>query len=198
MVTKITLKTDYPITDFAAERNRLLEKAPDGWVFFVDSDEEVTEELDKEILDAARMTAHRGYYIKRRDYFFGKWLKFGETGDIRLLRLGKKNAGKWVRKVHEYWDINNVGLLKNPLLHYPHKNIKSFIEKINFYTELEREVFKYKNLGKPFAKFVLNYFIKLGFLDGMAGFVHVFMMAFQSIVMRVKEYEKTFNTSNRC
>ena len=62
----------------------------------------------------SRMT--EGYYIKRLDYFGGRLLKFGETGDIKLLRLGKKGAGCWQRKVHEFWDIKNTAILKIPYI----------------------------------------------------------------------------------
>lgn len=189
-ITKLTLnKKD--ITDFAAERNKLLAKAKTEWALFVDSDEKISKELQDEILSLrSRMTD--GYYIKRQDFFMGRWLKYGETGNIKLLRLGKRKAGSWKRKVHEYWDIKNAGELKNSLLHYPHKNIHEFIKKINFYSEIDAEEFgefRYFNLIKPVAKFLQNYFLKLGFLDGFPGFVMAFMMSFQSLVVRVKQYE---------
>ncbi len=190
-VTKITLNKK-SITDFAEERNKLLAKAKTEWVLFVDSDEKISKKLENEILSLrSRMTD--GYYIKRQDWFMGRWLKYGETGDIKLLRLGKCKAGGWKRKVHEYWDIKNAGELKNPLLHYPHKNIAEFIKKINFYSDLDiREFGSFRgfDLIKPVAKFVLNYFFKLGFLDGFPGFAMAFMMSFQSLVVRVKQFEK--------
>jgi glycosyltransferase involved in cell wall biosynthesis len=182
-----------PIKDFAAVRNAALAKAKNEWVLFVDDDEEVTPELAKEILDAARMTKYDGYYLPRQDFFFGKWLKFGETGNIKLLRLGKKRAGVWKRKVHEFWDIKNTGTLKNLLLHRPHKSIADFIKKANYYSEIDAREFGYFSLAevflKPTGKFFLNYVFHLGFLDGFAGFVMAFMMSFQSLLVRVKQYD---------
>lgn len=188
--TKIVLtKSDGPITDFAKERNLLLENAKGEWVLFVDSDEEVTKELEEEILEQVQDDMVDGYYIRRRDFFFGRWLHFGETGNIKLLRLGKKGTGKWVRKVHEYWDIKNAGELKNPLLHYPSLTI----EKINRYSEIDAKEFNSFSypevLFKPVGKFIQNYFLRLGFLDGIPGFVHAFTMSLQSLVVRVKQYE---------
>lgn len=188
--TKVVLfKNDGPITDFAKERNFLLAKAETEWVLFVDSDEKLSPELEKEILGTDKMTQYDGYYINRRDFFFGKWLRFGETGNIKLLRLGKKGAGQWIRKVHEYWDIKNAGTLKNPLLHYPSLTI----EKINRYSEIDAREFKHFSylevFLKPVGKFIQNYFLRLGLLDGSPGFIHAFMMSFQSLVVRVKQYE---------
>lgn len=194
MVETIILKTDSPITDFANERNLLLEKARSDWVLFLDSDEKISSELQKE-LDTNNFKCD-GYFIKRLDYFMGKWLKFGETGNIKLLRLGKKGAGKWVRKVHEYWAIKNTGTLFGTILHFPLLTIR----KINYYSSLdagEFGKFTYWQLVKPIAKFIQNYFLRLGFLDGLPGFVHAYMMSLQSLVVRVKQYEKTFVVGNR-
>lgn len=188
-ISFLTLQTKKPITDFALERNLLLHKAKTLWVFFVDTDEEITTELKKEIetLDLV----NDGYYVKRKDYFMGQWLRFGETGSIKLLRLGKRDAGIWKRRVHEYWDIKNAGELKNPLKHYPVWSIA----KINFYSDLDAKEFDrfryHEVIFKPVGKFILNYFLRLGFLDGFPGFVHAYLMSFQSLVVRVKQYDFT-------
>jgi hypothetical protein len=208
--SEITLKTDYPITDFAAERNKLLDQAKTKWVLFVDGDEEVSEELRMEIEGIKGDGGCEGYKIRRRDFFFRKWLEHGETGNIKLLRLGKKGAGRWKRRVHEVWEMRPAsagasarqGELRGELRHYPHKNVSEFIRKINYYTDLDAKelgplslklwrvkVFGYWELAKPIGKFIQNYFLRLGFLDGMAGFVHAFMMSLQSLVVRVKQYD---------
>ncbi len=194
-LTKIVLdKKDGPIRDFALERNLSLQKAKTEWVLFVDTDEKVSPELEKEIKNITTDTKYDGFYIKRKDYFLDKWLRFGETGSIKLLRLGRKRAGKWVRKVHEYWDIKNAGELKSLLLHYPIQSI----EKINFYSEIDAKEFGYFSLPeifyKPLGKFIQNYFFRLGFLDGFPGFVHAWMMSFQSLVVRVKQYDLFINS----
>lgn len=126
---------------------------------------------------------------------FGKWLNRGETAGVRLLRLAKKEAGEWQRPVHEVWQIGDkLGELKNPLLHYPHPTAKEFLEEINFYTSLNAQVL-YKEgmkvafwqiIAYPVAKFITNYLFKLGFLDGMAGFLMAIFMSFHSFLTRAK------------
>lgn len=180
------------INDFAKARNNLLAKAKEEWVLFLDTDEKISEELNNEIPIAIGMTKFNGFYLKRDDFFFGRWLKFGETANVKLLRLARKGSGLWKNPVHEIWEINGpVGELKNPLLHYSHKNIQSFIAKINYYTNLTpKEKFNYLKLfGFPTGKFMQNYLLRLGLLDGLAGFVMAYMMSLQSLITRVKCYD---------
>ena len=181
------------IIDFATARNRALTKAKEEWVLFLDTDEVLSRDLKKEILEQDKNNKVDGYFIKRIDYFWGKWLRFGETGNIRLLRLGRKGAGIWKRKVHEFWDIKNSGNLKNVILHYPEWSIN----KINAYSEIDAKEFSsfhFYDLLKPVGKFFLNYFLKLGLLDGLAGFIHAYLMSFQSLVVRIKQYDFTKNS----
>ena len=188
--------------DFACQRNFGLKKAKGEWILFVDADERVTPALAGEISNLkSQISNFSGFHLKRRDYFLGRWLKHGETANVKLLRLAKKNAGKWQRKVHEFWQIGEgrVGELKSPLLHYPHKNLTDFFESINWFSSLNAEVFccqgkglKFLEWGKPMAKFVQNYFFRLGFLDGFPGLVMALMMSLHSLITRVKVREVLF------
>lgn len=192
----IVLEND-KLTDYSAARNLALEKVKNDWVLFVDDDEIVSRDLANEILQTS--DRFDGYYIRRIDYFLGRFLNFGETGSIKLLRLGKKNAGKWQRAVHEFWNIKNTGQLKNPLYHYSHPTIHQFIDSINRYASLDvPELLKegkrfsgFRLIFNPIGKFIQNYILRLGFLDGEPGFVMAFMMSLQSMIVRVKMYEKS-------
>ncbi|MEK7543780.1 MAG: glycosyltransferase family 2 protein [Patescibacteria group bacterium] len=186
--------------DFAAQRNFGLEKTKNNWVLFVDSDEVVTEALKKEILqkaDSKQQTAS-GYFIKRKDYWGGRWLTHGETGNVKLLRLARKESGKWVQPVHEEWKMQgDIGELTHPLLHYPHQNVAQFLEEINQYSGLYAQYLFEQGVrepawyiaGKPLAKFFVNYIWRLGFLDGTAGIVVALMMSFHSFLVRAKLWQ---------
>ena len=114
--TKLKIFKRHLNGDFAAQRNFGLEKAKGEWVLFVDTDERVTPALTAEIKKKILKTRCSGFYLKRQDFWAGKCLKYGETGNIKLLRLGKKSAGKWERPIHEVWKIKGkIGTLKNPL-----------------------------------------------------------------------------------
>lgn len=180
--------------DFASQRNYALEKAKGEWVLFVDSDEIVSPQLAKEILGAIDQPNISGYYLKRVDSFYNQTLRHGETGDIKILRLAKKDAGKFCRPVHEYWKVDGqTETLKHPLLHIRPDFTASFMDKIGYYSPMDAKVLAKE--GKPYsvfrllfypkAKFFKNYIFKLGFLDGLLGLFHAYMMAVQSLSVRV-------------
>lgn len=181
--------------DFGQQRNFGLEKARNQWVLFVDVDERVSQELKNEIVSSLRSTNVNGYYIGRIDNMWGKSLMYGETGEIKLLRLGKKETGAWVGKVHEQWKIKGkTKTFKNPLYHFPHRNMSEFLKEINYYTNIRsKELFDkgikvkwYSIILYPKAKFILNYFIKLGFLDGVPGLIFAMTMSLHSFLVRSK------------
>jgi len=182
--------------DFSAQRNFGIEKASNDWIFFVDADERILRDLATEIKEnVTQNTSYSGFLIPRRDYMWGKELMHGETGNIKLLRLFNKKSGELIGKVHERWESKGqVGRLVNPILHYPHPTISEFLREINFYSDLRAQEL-YKNgvkasyftiVAYPKGKFIVNYFLKLGFLDGVAGLVHAILMSFHSFLVRGK------------
>lgn len=185
--------------DFSEQRNFGLSKAKGDWVLFVDADERVSEALASEVTNyKLQVTSYDGFYIKRKDFMWGKELRYGEIGDIWLLRLARKCSGKWEGKVHEEWKIKGkVSKLNNPLYHYPHQSIGEFLKEINFYTDLRAKELYLKRVKSGFfkilfytkGKFILNYFIKMGFLDGIRGLIFALMMSFHSFLTRGKLWQ---------
>lgn len=182
--------------DFAAQRNFGLSKVKGDWVVFVDSDEVVATELAEEIQKSITLK-YDGFYMKRRDVLWGKELRHGETNGVRLLRLAKKNAGRWERTVHEVWDVEGtLGELVHPLLHYPHPDVAQFLDSINRYSTLNARVFYsqgkrsnvFEIVAYPVGKFLHNYIWRLGFLDGTPGTIVALMMSFHSFLTRGKLY----------
>ncbi len=184
--------------DFSGQRNFSLSLAREGWVLFVDADERVTPELAEEIKEAVSLNSdYVGFFIHRVDKMFGKELRYGDVHNLKILRLAKKESGRWEGKVHERWYVNGrTGTLENPINHEPHKNIKEFLKEINFYTTLRaKELYEKKSNASffsiilyPKGKFFYTFFIKRGFLDGTAGLVLSLMMTFHSFLVRGKLY----------
>ncbi len=183
--------------NFSEQRNFGLSKAKKEWVLFIDADERISSGLKEEITNFIKSDdqTFQGFELERRDILWGKQLKHGETGNIKIIRFAKKNAGKWTGKVHEIWNIKEqIGTLKMPLYHYPHQSIEEFLREINFYTDLRAKELYEKNVRVNFlkiifypkAKFLLNYFLKLGFWDGVEGLIFAIMMSFHSFLVRGK------------
>jgi len=179
--------------DFASQRNFGLEKAKSEWVLFIDADEIVTPSLREEIkqMGNEQIYKYSGFYIKRQDFFLGKTLKYGEAGNIKLLRFARKGKARWKRKVHEYWDIDGkTKTLENPLVHNSHPNLKQLINSLDSWSNLHalenKSEGKSSNLLKiitfPSAHFVKNYFFKKGFLDGVHGFTFAIFISFHSFL----------------
>lgn len=187
--------------DFSQQRNFALTKAKNEWVFFVDADERVSQNLATEIQKKlAESTRYDGFMVRRLDSMWGKVLMHGEQGDIKLLRLAKKESGKWVGKVHEVWHVKGkVGMLDYPLLHFPHQTLAEFLREINTYSTIRAEELYEKGVRANMlsiilhakGKFLQDYIYKGGFLDGTEGFLVAMLMGFHAFLVRGKLWQKT-------
>ncbi len=179
------------ISDFAGERNKLLKKTKSKWIFFLDSDEKMSKTLEKELKTLSSKwkveeIRHTAYIVKRRNFFVGTYI-----GTDKIIRLGKKNAGKWERKVHEVWRVKGkVGVLKNPIIHNTAKNLHEYIGKLNRYSTLHAEA----NIkeGKKFSLFKIIFYPKLKFIQSIIigrGLVFSIFQAFHSFLSWAKQWE---------
>lgn len=185
--------------DFAAQRNFVLQKAKSDWVLFVDDDEYVGTELAREIKSVLASNKFSGFLIPRLDVVFHQPLLHGETGQLKLLRLARRQAGRFTRSVHETWKITSVvGELASPLYHQKDYFISGFLGRLIHYGPIDAQMLKLEN--KPFSwfrlifypvlKFKMNYFWRGGFLDGLAGLFLSYLMGVQSLSVRVFQWEK--------
>lgn len=187
--------------DFSAQRNFALEQAKSDWILFIDADERVSPDLQNEITNLQNYESKAAYKIPRRDFWWGTELKYGEVKKVRtsgLIRLVKKGSGAWEGKVHEEFKTNlQIGVLHGFIDHYPHQTLKEFIHEINTYSTLRAKELQSQGkhvgifliLAYPFFKFILVYFIYLGFMDGSSGFAYAFLMSFHSFLVRIKLYQ---------
>jgi hypothetical protein len=180
----ITLRKD-DITDFARERNLLLDKAKAEWILFLDSDEKLSESLKKEIshLDTK---GFEGFFIKRKIFFLGR-----VVGEDKVLRLAKKNSGRWIRKVHETWEVKGkTGILKNYIIHDTADNLHDYIGKINSYSSIHAA--ENKREGKHSDLFKIVFFPKIKFVQNVLsgrGFVFSMLQSFHSFLGWAKQWE---------
>ena len=142
------------IVDYALARNGELRKSKAEWVLFLDSDEKLSGPIEN-ISDE-----YDGYFLERKNYFLGQYV-----GTDKIIRLGKKSAGQWVRAVHETWQIEGpIGTLPNYIVHNTATNLHDYISKIGKYVHLHSienlKEGKKSNLFKiiffPLGKFVIT------------------------------------------
>jgi glycosyltransferase involved in cell wall biosynthesis len=196
-------------SEFAGQRNWAMQQAKNEWILFVDADEEVSEELKKDILVLLstnyQLPTTNSFAIPRRDFFWGHELRYGETKKARtvgIIRLMKKGSGVWTGVVHEtFIPTGEVSKLNGFLNHFSHDSVSQFIHDINTYSSLRAdELFSHGKTTNwielivfPFAKFIYTYFLLGGFLDGAPGFVYSFVMSFHSFLVRAKLLTKKYD-----
>ncbi|MFA5166898.1 MAG: glycosyltransferase family 2 protein [Candidatus Omnitrophota bacterium] len=177
----------HPFTDFATQRNFAMSLAKGNWILFIDADERVTPELAGEIKETTGQGSTCVYAIPRRNYFFGKRLRFGDSRKDAPIRLFPRHDVTWAQPVHEMIVTNlSIRRLKNPLLHYSTRNLTHYRRKIRDYVPLEIETLKTKGTRPsllkavflPPAKFLQLYLLKLGVLDGIAGFQYAILSSY--------------------
>ncbi|MEK9201186.1 MAG: glycosyltransferase family 2 protein, partial [Patescibacteria group bacterium] len=183
--------------DFSAQRNFALTQVQPGWVLFIDADEVVSKPLADEILTTlnSKFKIHDSYVISRLDSMWGRTLSHGNTAGQKFVRLTRHNAGSWIYPVHEIWQVKEpTGELRSPLLHYPHPSLYDFLSELNHYSTIRAHQFQksgrktnlFEIILGPVWRFVENYILKLGFLDGTAGFIHAMCMAFYMFLVSGK------------
>lgn len=187
--------------DFSSQRNFAMKEIDSDWYLFLDADEVVTSELGLEIksLLSDIKINYDCLYIPRQDFFLGQKIKYGDLLNFKLIRLVKKNSGKWVGRVHEFWEPKNsrLGYLKSPILHTSHNSIDSFLFHLNKYSTIRsQEFFENKKrisivhiIFGPIIKFISLYVFKLGFLDKTIGFIHAMSMALYVYLVASKTWQ---------
>lgn len=174
---------EYSFEGFGALRNFGVEACTHEWIISLDADERCTPELKEEILSTiGDGDASDAYYIPRRNWFMGRWIRHcGWYPDYCQPKLFRRGALSYHDDaVHEGFDIHgSVGYLKHDILHLSFTSLSQVIAKMNRYSTLGAQKLEERGargsitsaLLHGLAAFFRIYVLKLGFLDGRAGFV---------------------------
>ncbi len=217
------------------KKNWSLENLPfrNEWVLIVDCDERITPELWDEIERRINTEDNDGYYLNRRVFFLGKWIRHGGKYPDWNLRLFKHKLGRYENlntedvpntgdnEVHEHVVLDGkVAYLENDMLHIDFRDIYHWLARHNRYSNWEARVYYNLLMGKgddgtiganlfgdavqrkrflkkiwvrlpfkPLLRFILFYFIRLGFLDGKAGYTYGRLLSQYEYQIGVKLYE---------
>jgi (heptosyl)LPS beta-1,4-glucosyltransferase len=182
-------------------KNWAIPQATCPWVLIVDADERVTEALAAEINALLAGTPKRdGYHIYRANYFLGHRIHFSGWGWDKVLRLFRRDMGRYVGE-SDHAEVSvasgRVGHLRARLQHFTYWTYEQYFRKFHRYTSQsadnkhaagKRASYLYMLLSPP-LRFVHCYVVRLGFLDGMAGLQVCALTAMSSFVKQLKLWE---------
>jgi glycosyltransferase involved in cell wall biosynthesis len=173
-------------TGFGDLRNRAMAACSHDWIFSLDADERCTPEARDEILQTIALPDPAdAYYIPRRNFFMGRWIKHsGFYPDYRQPQLFTQGTLDFKNDdpVHEEYTIVSdkpVGYLKHPIWQFPYKDLAEIAHKANKYSTLGarklqlrgRSAGMFKAISRGAWSFFHMYILKKGILDGWPGLV---------------------------
>lgn len=193
---------------YGKQRNYSLSFVTTDWVFIIDGDEAISDELKNELRNELD-EAYDGYEIFREAVMGKQSLKCKYFSSYQNLRLFKNGLVKYTENyIHEHpvfnKEVPNIGRLKNKFFHY-FTDLHEWMESLNRYTLLaaERKLFyekrNYSKTGlilhmflSPIDIFFITYFKKGGFRDGVIGFAMALSRAYSTAIEYAKIYEMLY------
>lgn len=165
------------------QKNWAITQAKFKHILSLDADEALSDELKKSVLAVKNNWTMDGYYMNRLTNYCGKWIHHCGWYPDRKLRLFDSRKGKWGgMNPHDKYEMfegdKATGFLKGDILHYSYYTLEDHYRQVEYFSSIsanayfknKRAVTSLKLYLSPVAKFIHDYFIKLGFLDGGAGF----------------------------
>lgn len=181
---------------FGPQKQFAVEQARHDWVLCIDADERVTPELAEAMRAVPPAPTFHCYRFARRNRFMGRYLKHGEGYPDWSLRLFDRRHARWSEDaVHERVLTHGpVGALQGDLLHDSAESLERYLEKQNRYSTLTAHAALARGqrssvtrlLLSPLVRFVKFYFLRLGFLDGAPGLVHILIGCYASFAKHAK------------
>jgi glycosyltransferase involved in cell wall biosynthesis len=175
---------------FGPQKNFAVAQAANDWVLCLDADESVSPELASSIRSTLQHAQFIAYEMPRRNRFLGKWLAHGEGYPDWNLRLFDRRHARWSDDaVHEHVLVDGeVGRLSGDLMHRSGESLEAYLVKQNRYTTLQAEALFARGerfsaarlVVSPIVRFIRFYVVRAGFLDGVAGLVHIAIGCFNS------------------
>lgn len=172
-----------PWKGFAAQKNSAMEKGSGDWILQLDADEALEAELATEISQILIAPADSvGFFLPRRNFFLGRWIRHGGFYPDPKLRLIRRDAGKFEEYgAHPTIKVNGpTRQLQHALIHNAYPTLRGYVDHMNSYSSAGAEIafakghrsFSFWNIViRAKLTFIYNYLFRLGFLDGREGFL---------------------------
>ncbi len=182
-------------------KNWAIPQARHEWVLVVDADERVTPELATEIREllASPLSDKDGFWIDRGNHYLGYRIKHCGWNSDAVIRLFRRECRYETRWVHAEVDLpsSRLGKLKHSLLHYTTWDSDQYLYKLNRYAgwgalnmrDAKRRPNVLAMVTRAPLRFLQLYFLRLGFLDGAAGFQICMHTAYYAFLKQAKLWE---------
>ena len=184
---------------FGRQKQFAVDQARHDWVLCLDADERLSPQLAAEIRKALAAPVSPVYRMPRRNRFLGKWLSHGEGYPDWSPRLFNRLSARWSDDlVHEkVLYAVTPGTLAGDLMHDSGDDLSAYLERQNRYTTLAaRQAFEKGRsasvlhlLLSPVVRFLKFYVLRLGFLDGLPGLLHISIGCMNSYMKYAKLIE---------
>ena len=167
---------------FGKTKNKANALAKHDWILSLDADESIDEQLKENLLQLNLADESKVYEFKFKNFLGDKWLRYGEWGNDKHIRLFNKKKISWNdADVHESLLLpTEVKVISIPgnVLHKTAPDITAYEKKMENYAALNAEKYfkqqkrsgSFKMFFSAVFSFIKNYFFKLGFLDGATGY----------------------------
>ena len=186
----------------ASTKNYAIDRAAHDWIFVIDADERVTPELRDELLRTLEgKLDHWAYSVGRRNFMLGKEVKYSGLQRDRVTRLFHREHARYPNKrVHADLLVDGPTYdLRQKMLHYYIRSFDHMIAKMTRYANWGAAQMyidgKTTNLvdilGHTLGKFLRDYVVNLGFLDGVRGLISVGMHVYYTFWKYAKLWELT-------
>ncbi len=164
------------------QKNRVLTLTKYDHVLSLDADEALSEKALKQVQEIKENWKYDGYVFPRMTNYCGRWIKHSGWYPDKKLRLFDKTKGAWGgNNPHDKYELHSgeTKLLKGDILHYSFYTVQQHLDQIDKFSRIGAKALfehgkKYsilKQYSSAFAKFVNNYIIRMGFLDGKEGWL---------------------------
>jgi len=186
---------------FARQKNSAVERTTGDWILSLDADERIPLPLKNEIEETIqRKDACHGYFIARKNFFSGQWIRHGGWYPDYCLRLFKKGSGRFEdRAVHEKVVVKGATrYLRNPLEHYTYRSVADYLTRMERYSRLAALEIQEANRPplwsaltlRPAFTFLSMYLLRGGFLDGKKGLFLAASYAYYTFLKYYRYSEK--------
>ncbi|MCI4669264.1 MAG: glycosyltransferase family 2 protein [Bacteroidia bacterium] len=190
------------------QKNYALQLTSHQLVLSLDADEALDEILLEEIKKIKTQHEPKAFAMNRLNNYCGKWIRHGTWYPDKRVRLVNKNIAAWGgRNPHDKLIPNeniNVISLKGNILHYTINSLEEHLRQINYFSTLAAKSKFEANVKyhwwqlilNPPWRFIKEYFIKAGFLDGYEGF-QIALMSAHAGFLRYAKLRELWNAESK-